>query len=112
MTQCRLDLGESQAMRDECVARVLANAGDAWQDRAIALATQFFYLAGKAGALFEGARDFALSCGLPVPPSANAWGAVTLTMSRRKLIERTGEHRKSAAVKSHARMQPIWRSVL
>jgi hypothetical protein len=110
-TQLRIDLEGSVEARDLDCARVLRNAGDEWQDRAIALALQFFSQAGSRGALFEGARDFALLCGLKAPPSPNAWGAVTLLMARRGLIERTGEWNKSRDVRSHARMQPHWRIV-
>lgn len=90
---------------------MIASAVD-WHDRAIAFATTFYAGIGGEGALFEAARAYATACGLDAPKTSNAWGAVTLMMVRRGIIERTGQLRKSAAVKSHARQQPVWRLAL
>jgi len=96
-------------LRDEGAALALANAGEDWHDAASAFALKYFTDAGCDGALFEDARAYAMKCGIGTPPSANAWGAVALSLSTRKLITKTGVLRSSKAVKSHARSQPVWR---
>ena len=101
------NLGEQ--LRDEGAALALANAGEDWHDTAAALALKYFTDAGWEGALFEDARAYAMKCGIGTPPSANAWGAVALSLSARKLITKTGVLRSSKAVRSHARSQPVWR---
>lgn len=110
MEQLAFDLSVSRDLRDAGAASALVNAGPAWHERAAKLAAAFFTHAGGNGALFESARDYAVACGLEQPPSPNAWGAVTLAMSKRGTIIRTGSYLKSEAVKSHARMQPVWRA--
>jgi len=119
MTTFRSDQNRSHAMqqspdinrslRDDGAAAALKNAGHDWHDKAMQLATEFFAQVGHAGALFEDVREFATLRGVPHPPSPNAWGAVFLAMSKRKLIIKTGELRASKATKSHARAQPVWR---
>ena len=105
--ESNLDLG--RALRDEGAQLALDNAGDSWHDMATALALKYFSAAGKQGALFEDARAFAMSCGISQPPSPNAWGAVALAMSKKKMIIRTGAMLPSKTAKSHARVQPVWR---
>lgn len=99
----------SRALRDDGAARALISAGSEWHVQAVRIAVQFFEQAGHAGALFEDVRDYATQQGLASPPSPNAWGAVCLAMSKRRLIVKTGEFRASRASKSHARAQPVWR---
>jgi len=101
------DLG--QQLRDEGAAIALENAGEDWHDVATALALKYFSDVGWNGALFEDARAYAMTCGIGLPPSANAWGAVALSLSKRKLITKTGVLLPSKATKSHARSQPVWR---
>jgi len=102
-----MTLGEQ--LRDEGAALALENAGEDWHDAASAFALKYFTDAGWDGALFEDARAYAMKCGIGTPPSANAWGAVALSLSARKLITKTGVLRSSKAVRSHARSQPVWR---
>lgn len=96
-------------LRDEGTALALANAGEDWHDTATALALKYFTDAGWDGALFEDARAYAMECGIGLPPSPNAWGAVALSLSTRKLITKTGVLLPSKRVSSHARSQPVWR---
>lgn len=84
-------------------------AGDEWRELAIRLCRRWFQQAGPQGGLFEDARAYAMACGLWAPPSPNAWGAVTLTMTRRGTIVKTGEFRSSKSARSHYRAQPVWR---
>jgi len=98
-----------EQLRDEGAALALENAGEDWHNTATALTLKYFSDAGWGGALFEDARAYAMKCGIGTPPSANAWGAVALSLSARKLITKTGVLRSSKAVRSHARSQPVWR---
>lgn len=99
----------SRSLRDKGAARALISAGSEWHVQAVRIAIQFFARAGYAGALFEDVREYATQQGLAPPPSPNAWGAVCLAMSKRRIIVKTGELRASKAVRSHARAQPVWR---
>lgn len=103
------DLTKSTEARDRGAALAEDNAGPTWNKRAIDIALSFFRAAGEEGALFEDVRAYAEMRGLSRPPSPNAWGAVALAMSRYGLVVRTGVYRKSRAVKSHARQQPVWK---
>ena len=96
-------------LRDEGAALALASADEDWHDTATALALKYFSDVGWDGALFEDARAHAMKSGIGAPPSANAWGAVALSLSKRKLITKTGALLPSKAIKSHARAQPVWR---
>ena len=102
-------MNSGEQLRDEGAALALANAGEDWHNTATALTLKYFSDAGWDGALFEDARAYAMKCGIGTPPSANAWGAVALSLSARKLITKTGVLRSSKAVRSHARSQPVWR---
>ena len=105
--QSAFDSGK--ALRDEGAQAALKNAGETWNSMAVKLALQFFSYVGAKGALFEDVRQHAADQGFPDPPSPNAWGAVCLGMSKRRLIVKTGELRSSKAIKSHARAQPVWK---
>lgn len=103
----------ARALRDIGTQAALDFAGDDWRERAIALCTVFFrvesVVSPGAGVLFEEAKAYAIGRGLEEPPSANAWGAVCLTMSRRGIIIKTGRYANSAGVRSHYRANPLWR---
>lgn len=113
------NLSAARALRDLGAQSVLDFAGDDWRNRAIALCTRFFAAqaamrdardyAGWDGCLFEEAKQYALECGLEEPHHDNAWGAVCLTMSRRGIIVKTGRYINSAGVRSHGRVNPLWR---
>lgn len=109
MEQMSFDLSQGRTQRDAGALKALVNAGDSWHERASDLALSFFKSAGYEGALFEDARNYATLFDLPPPPSPNAWGAVCLSLSKRRLIEKTGVYMNSKNVSSHARAQPVWR---
>ena len=96
-------------LRDEGAETALANAGEDWHNTATKLALKYFADVGWYGALFEDARVYAMECGVGIPPSPNAWGAVALSLSKRKLITKTGVLLPSKRISSHARSQPVWR---
>ena len=112
----------ARALRDIGTQAALDFAGEDWRETAIRLCTEFFRLeraigafgmnygaATRDGVLFEQAKAYAISKGLEDPPSANAWGAVCLTMSRRGIIVKTGRYANSSGVRSHHRANPLWR---
>jgi len=96
-------------LRDAGAALALANAGEDWHEMATTLTLKYFADVGWDGALFESARAYAMECGIGIPPSPNAWGAVALSLSKRKLITKTGVLLPSKRISSHARSQPVWR---
>ena len=97
-----------EQLRDRGVQMVLLPLQD-WGTLATRLCREFYWQAGPTGALFEDARQYAITRGLPQPPSPNAWGAIAQRMAVEGTIVRTGQFRKSACPASHARMQPLWR---
>lgn len=100
-----LELGRS--LRDEGAQLALKNAGDEWRTTATTLVLKYFNIVGDG--LFEDAREYAVSCGITAPPSPNSWGAVALSLSKKRLITKTGVLLPSKTTKSHARSQPVWR---
>ena len=96
-------------LRDAGAELALVNAGEEWHDMATTLTLKHFAEVGWDGALFEDARVYAMGCGIGIPPSPNAWGAVALSLSKRNLISKTGVLLPSKRISSHARSQPVWR---
>lgn len=109
MEQMTIDFSQSLSNRDRGSALASENAGQTWNERATEIALSFFRAAGHDGALFEDVRAYAELLGLPAPPSPNAWGAVALSMSKRKFIVKTGVWLNCRSVKSHACSAPLWR---
>lgn len=109
MEQLSFDLSNSRTQRDSGAGLASDNAGQTWNERATEIALSFFRAAGHDGSLFEDVRAYAELIGLPAPPSPNAWGAVALSMSKRKLIVKTGQWVNCRSVKSHACSAPLWR---
>ena len=109
MEQLSFNLDQSRALRNHGAGLAEDNAGQTWNERAVEIALSFIKASGKEGALFEDIREYATFLGLPDPPSPNAWGAVALSMSKRKLIEKTGVWVNCKSVKSHACSAPLWR---
>ena len=109
MEQMTIDFNQSLSSRDRGAALASDNAGQTWNERATEIALSFFRAAGHDGSLFEDVRAYAELIGLPAPPSPNAWGAVALSMTKRKLIVKTGQWVNCRSVKSHACSAPLWR---
>lgn len=59
----------------------------------------------------EDLREAMLAEGLQEPHHPNAWGAFGMSLTRRKVIERTGQWRNAKAKKSHACTVPLYRWV-
>lgn len=107
MEQMSIDFSRSE--RDRGAQLASDNAGKTWNERATEIALSFLRASGHDGALFEDVRAYAELLGLPAPPSPNAWGAVALSMSKRKLIIKTGQWVNCKSVKSRACSAPLWR---
>ena len=83
-----------------------------WHNAAIRAVSQIKHLVDEPFAL-EHIRFTLLSEGLIGPPHhPNAWGAFGMALSRKNIIERTGEWRNASGEKAHARMVPLynWRT--
>lgn len=77
-----------------------------WTGQAIGLLTVFAKQAEKPF-LIEEARIWAEANGLPPPPDARSWGAVTTRARAKRRIEKTGEYRKAAS--SNSSPKNLWR---
>lgn len=106
----QLSIDFAKEERDRGTGLASDNAGLTWNERATEIALAFFKKAGSDGALFEDVRAYAEVLGLPEPPSPNAWGAVALAMSKKRLIVKTGVWENCKSVKSHACAAPVWRA--
>ena len=97
----------SRSLRDAGIHQALDSAGDDWYGSATTLVLDYFEQVDDG--LFEDARQYAESLGLPDPPTQNAWGALCMNIGRKKLLAKTGEYRQSVRPTSHARVAPVWR---
>lgn len=77
-----------------------------WSGQALGLLVAFAKQHGGPF-LIEEARQWAESNGLPPPPDARSWGAVTRRAKAKKRIEKTGG--ASAAASSNCSLKPLWR---
>jgi hypothetical protein len=79
-----------------------------WKDAALTLLCRF--AAGSHGAPFmiEDVRDYADEMGLSPPPTARAWGAVTLRAKREGFIVRAGFSHTTRGP-AHAHPSTLWR---
>lgn len=94
----------AQTLRDEALARVIRHAGEKFSSQ-----VQFVTEWQPQGVGFTG-EDIRLTCeniGIK-PHHHNAWGAVIRGLVTRGIIEHTGEHIAMRALKSHARMTPLY----
>lgn len=92
-------------LRDRGAAQVIEKAGDDWKEQAITCIRRHWR--GREAI----AEDFRRTCqdhGI-APHHPNAWGALTLAMKRKNLLEETGEWRSPSDLKSHARPTRVYR---
>lgn len=82
-----------------------------WLDSAAEAIADFLRTHGPA--TIDEARQWAVEvAGVALPTSANAWGALTRSMARRRLIRATGQFRQATSASSHARWAAVWEVVL
>lgn len=101
-------LSPSQTARNAGQAAVLNHQGHVWQ--LLAGALTLIYIKHHGPCLMEAARAFCMRVHLEPPTHPNAWGALTAQMAIRGEIEMTGQWLASEDVRSHARLQPVWRA--
>lgn len=92
MNQLAIDFDAAMEARDvgmERSARRANRVESEWTGQAIGFLTAFAREIGRAF-LIEEARAWAESRGLPPPPDARAWGAVTRRAAAKKRIRKVG----------------------
>jgi hypothetical protein len=100
----QLTLDEAAARRADGMQRAEAHASLDWKEAAFAALSA--YLAEHETFFC----DDIWSCGLERPAESRALGPVIARAARERLMERSGEHRKSVA--SHLSEKPVWRSLV
>lgn len=104
-----LDFAKAMDAREQGIERAAAHANaveSEWTGQALGLLVAFAKEYGKPF-LIEQARKYAEENGLPLPPDARSWGAVTRRASAKKRIEKTGN--VGAAASSNCSLKPLWR---
>jgi hypothetical protein len=102
---------EADRRKQDGMALVITNAGDAWRQAAEKACLEHIRRSGEIGCLFEDAIFHATQIrGLPMPHHQNAWGPICSSLARKGLIARTGVYNKSKHDASHARVNPVWRA--
>lgn len=76
-----------------------------WSGQALGLLVAFAKQARRPF-LIEEARAYAEKNGLPLPPDARSWGAVTRRAKAKRRITKTGGG--AAAASSNASLKPLW----
>lgn len=110
-TQIAIDFDAALAARDLGMQRSVDRANKAeseWSGQALGLLTAYAARRFPEPFLIEQARAWAESVGLPPPPDARAWGAVTKRASVKHRIEKAGA---GAAASSNCSLKPLWRHV-
>lgn len=106
--QIAIDFDAAMQARDLGMQRSVDHANreeSEWSGQALGLLVAFAKQAGRPF-LIEEARAWAEANGLPPPPDARAWGAVTKRASVKKRIEKCGA---GAAASSNCSLKPLWR---
>lgn len=101
------NLPEGRRQRDAGIAKSRAKNPE-WLAQALDLLPRM-RAAGFETCTGEGMRNWLLANGLNEPTSPHAWGALTITAVKRKLLEDTGRVVQMTDAKSHARRTPLWR---
>lgn len=99
------DYAAGRKLRDEGIEQV--TEGHRWIDRAF---TESKNLVSKVSEPFalEDIRKALTEAGLEAPHHHNAWGALSMKLSRANLIEKTGVWTGAKSKRSHARMMPLY----
>jgi hypothetical protein len=98
----QFDLFEAERRRDDGIGLTTDNNLD-WMARAILLVRLY----APAGEFM--AEIFRTLPGIGTPESPNAWGALTRTAVRLKIIRHTGRYAKSSSVLNHAHEYKVYR---
>lgn len=102
------DAARERAERGMQAAVDHANAVESeWSGQALGLLVAFARQVGRPF-LIEEARKWAEDNGLPPPPDARSWGAVTRRAKAKRRIEKTSG--AAAAASSNCSLKPLWRA--
>jgi len=110
MQQREIDIHKSLERRDQGMASSAehANAEESeWTGQALGFLTMYAGQHKGAGFLIEEARTWAEARGLPEPPDARAWGAVTKRAQAKGRIEKAGS---ACAASSNMALKTTWRA--
>lgn len=103
-----LDFTAALERRDQGIERSAARANRAeseWTGQALGMLTAYASQVGRPF-LVEEARPWAEARGLPPPPDARSWGAVTRSAIRKNRIRDSGEMARSAS--SNNSKKTLW----
>lgn len=109
--QIAIDFDAAMAARDLGMQRSVDHANreeSEWSGQALGLLIAYAAHVYPDAFLIEKARTWAESIGLPPPPDARAWGAVTKRASIKHRIEKAGA---GAAASSNCSLKTLWRHV-
>ena len=107
--QIAIDFDKAMEARDLGAQRAVDHANrveSEWSGQALGLLVAFAKQCGRPF-LIEEARQYAEANGLPLPPDARSWGAVTRRAAAKRRIQKTGG--ASAAATSNCSLKPLWR---
>jgi len=109
MNQQSLDFTSGKDRRDIGMQAAVQNAdfdSKDWSEKALGFVRSF------PGSQFqaEDVRQYATRHGLPVPPSARAWGAVITRAARLHIIRRVG-YRPVSNANAHCTPAAVWEKV-
>lgn len=90
--------------RDAVLARVAQNSAP-WIEQAVGAFRASAMPDEFTGEMIRGVVEKAIG----QPHHHNAWGALTMTLARRKLIEATGAYTAMRSARSHARSTRLYR---
>ena len=102
----QLDFFKSEQLREYGITRAIENAGrksDNWRDHALQFVVRF----PKERFMTEEVRVWAHENGLPIPPSARAWGAVIRAAEKLGLVRRVG-YGSVSNPKAHRTPASVW----
>lgn len=103
-TYQQLTLDDAMAARDAALEQVADN-NVGWLRQAVA---EMAALPDGTEDTGEGFRKRLLDRGLRPPAHPNAWGSLTMTLTKRKVLVPTGEYRPMTEAKSHGRKTPVY----
>jgi hypothetical protein len=99
---------EARAARDKALKKVMANAGQEWQTKALTRLRWYSAWRHPDGFIAEEFRT-SLGADYEPPHHHNAWGALFRIAAQQGWLEMTNTIRSMSTVRSHARKSPVWR---
>lgn len=97
---------DGQQRKDAGTAQVLDNTHEWWKRIVEEIAKDLLYRYGQLTC--SHLRENCEIQGVGGPPHPNAWGAMILSLSKRKIIKKSGHYVPSRHPKSHAAIEAVW----